>query len=89
MTKYIDHEEKEIIESLYADEWLTDFDESIKKAYVESAQLNRYSAKQINIEVSEQDYQKILAKARESGVPYQAIVSMLIQKYNEGKIAFI
>jgi len=30
---------------------------------------------------------KIQIKAIEAGVPYQSLISMLIHKYNEGKIA--
>ena len=87
MFKYIDQEEKEIIESLYSEERVSDFDESTKKMYEDSAKLNRPNAKQISVKVSERDYQKIQAKALEEGISYQAIVAMLIHKFNEGKIA--
>jgi len=29
-----------------------------------------------------------LAKSLEEGIPYQSLVSMLIHKYNEGKLSF-
>ena len=29
-----------------------------------------------------------LAKSFEEGIPYQSLVSMLIHKYNEGKLSF-
>jgi predicted DNA binding CopG/RHH family protein len=88
MIEYIDEEEKELIESLHSDHWISDFDETIKKMYEESAKLNRPNAKKISINLSERDYHKIQAKALEQGIPYQSMISMLIHKFNEGKIAF-
>jgi predicted DNA binding CopG/RHH family protein len=38
--------------------------------------------------MSERDLKKIRAKAFEEGIPYQSLISMLIQKYNEGKVSF-
>lgn len=38
--------------------------------------------------MSERDLKKIQAKAIEEGVPYQSLISMLIHKYNEGKVTF-
>ncbi|MGE0086364.1 MAG: hypothetical protein AB7S75_18300 [Desulfococcaceae bacterium] len=35
----------------------------------------------------ERDLQKIKAKAIEEGIPYQLLISMLIHKYNEGKVS--
>jgi predicted DNA binding CopG/RHH family protein len=50
----------------------------------------RYSLnkqKRINIRMSERDLKKIRAKAIEEGIPYQSLISMLIHKYNEGKVS--
>ena len=44
--------------------------------------------KRINIRMSERDLKKIQAKAIEEGIPYQSLISMLIHKYNEGKLSF-
>jgi len=37
--------------------------------------------------MSERDLMKIRAKAVEEGIPYQSFISMLIHKYNEGKLS--
>lgn len=37
--------------------------------------------------MSERDLKKIQAKAIEEGLPYQSLISMLIHKYNEGKVS--
>lgn len=36
--------------------------------------------------MTERDLKKIQAKAVEEGVPYQSLISMLIHKYNEGRV---
>jgi predicted DNA binding CopG/RHH family protein len=36
--------------------------------------------------MSERDLMKIRAKAVEEGIPHQSLISMLIHKYNEGKV---
>jgi hypothetical protein len=42
-----------------------------------------------NIRMSERDLIKIRAKAIEEGIPYQTLISMLIHKYNEGKVSIV
>jgi predicted DNA binding CopG/RHH family protein len=37
--------------------------------------------------MTERDLKKIQAKAIEEGLPYQSLISMLIHKYNEGKVS--
>ena len=37
--------------------------------------------------MTERDLKKIQAKAIEEGLPYQSLISMLIHKYNEGKLS--
>ena len=39
--------------------------------------------------MTERDLKKIQAKAIEEGLPYQSLISMLIHKYNEGKVSVI
>lgn len=88
MVDYIDEEEKELIESLHSEKWVSDFNDDIKKMYEESAQYSILSTKRINIKVTEKDFEKIQAKALQEGLSYQSLISMLIHKYNEGKVAF-
>ena len=37
--------------------------------------------------MTERDLKRIQAKAIEEGLPYQSLISMLIHKYNEGKVS--
>jgi predicted DNA binding CopG/RHH family protein len=52
------------------------------------ARYNLKKQKRINIRMSERDLKKIRAKAVEEGIPYHSLISMLIHKYNEGKVSF-
>jgi len=86
MIKYIDQEEKELIESLHSEKLVPNPDKTLNKEYEDYARQS-IDFKKIEINLSERDIQKIKIKAIQEGLPYQAIISMLIHKYNEGKIA--
>lgn len=86
--KYLDKEEMELAKSLEAEEWVSDLTKKEKKQLEEYAQNSLMKQKRINIRMSERDLKKIQAKAIEEGIPYQSLISMLIHKYNEGKVSF-
>lgn len=85
-TVYLDKEEKELAESLEKDEWISDLDKKEKNQYEAYARYSLNKQKRINIRMSERDLKKIRAKAIEEGIPYQSLISMLIHKFNEGKL---
>ena len=85
-TAYLDKEEKELAESLEKDEWISDLDKKEKNQYEAYARYSLNKQKRINIRMSERDLKKIRAKAIEEGIPYQSLISMLIHKFNEGKL---
>jgi predicted DNA binding CopG/RHH family protein len=85
--KYLDKEEMELAESLETEEWVSDLSSEEKKQYESYAHNSLTKQKRINIRVSERDLKKIQAKAIEEGLSYQSLISMLIHKYNEGKIS--
>ncbi len=85
--KYIDKEEMELAKSLEAEEWVSDLTKKEKKQYEEYARNSLTKQKRINIRMTERDLKKIQAKAIEEGLPYQSLISMLIHKYNEGKVS--
>ncbi len=86
-TQY-DKEEAELAKSLETEEWISDLTKKEKKQYEEYARNSLLKQKRINIRMSERDLKRIQAKAIEEGVPYQSLISMLIHKYNEGKVTF-
>jgi predicted DNA binding CopG/RHH family protein len=85
--QYIDKEEMELAKSLDAEEWVSDLTKKEKKQYEGYARNSLSKKKRINIRMTERDLKKIQAKAIEEGLPYQSLISMLIHKYNEGKVS--
>jgi predicted DNA binding CopG/RHH family protein len=84
---YLDKDEKKLAKSLGNEEWVSDLTNKEKKQYQEYARYSLNKRKRINIRMTERDLKKIRAKAIEEGIPYQSLISMLIHKYNEGKIS--
>jgi predicted DNA binding CopG/RHH family protein len=84
---YLDKDEKKLSKSLENEEWVSDLTNKGKKQYQEYARYSLNKRKRINIRMTERDLKKIRAKAIEEGIPYQSLISMLIHKYNEGKIS--
>jgi len=84
---YLDKDERELAKSLEKEEWVSDLTKKEKKQYEEYARYGLNKQKRINIRMTERDLKKIRAKAVEEGIPYQSLISMLIHKYNEGKIS--
>jgi predicted DNA binding CopG/RHH family protein len=85
--KYLDKDEMELAKSLETEDWISDLTKKEKKQLEEYARNSLMKQKRINIRMSERDLKKIQAKAIEEGIPYQSLISMLIHKYNEGKVS--
>ena len=83
----LNKEEMELARSLENEEWVSDLTKKQKKHYEEYARYSLNKQKRINIRMSERDLKKLRAKAIEEGIPYQSLISMLIHKYNEGKVS--
>lgn len=87
MTEYIDEEEREIIESLHSEEWVSDFNEDIKKQYEEYARNYFEFKNKVEVRLTDKDFNRIQIKSAQLGIPYESIIALLIHKYNEGEIA--
>lgn len=85
--KYLDKDEMELAKSLETEEWVSDLTQKEKRQFEEYARNSLMKQKRINIRMTERDLKKIQAKAIEEGIPYQSLISMLIHKYNEGKVS--
>ena len=85
--EYVDKDEMKLAKSLETEEWVSDLTKKEKKQYEEYARNSLTKQKRINIRMTERDLKKIQAKAIEEGLPYQSLISMLIHKYNEGKVS--
>lgn len=84
MSKYIDEEERDIIESLHEGEWDSVLDDGLRKELEQAA--HNTSMKEVRIRLPESDLHKIREKAGREGMSCQTFISMLIRQYNEGKL---
>ncbi|MFA5804386.1 MAG: hypothetical protein WC879_07060 [Melioribacteraceae bacterium] len=83
--KYLDKEEKELMESYEKDEWKP-IKKKDQKVYVKAAKESISKNKRINIRLTTKDYHAIQVKAIEEGIPYQTLISSIVHKYNKGKL---
>ena len=84
---YMNKDERKLAKSLETEEWVSDLTKKEKKEYEKYARYSLNKQRRINIRMTERDLKKIRAKAVEEGIPYQSLISMLIHKYNEGKLS--
>jgi predicted DNA binding CopG/RHH family protein len=85
--KYIDEEEKEIVESFNRGEWKS-LKKKDQKKYIDAAKENIELMKKVNIHLSLKDYNRIKIKAMQEGIPFQAYISSIIHRYNKGELNF-
>ena len=83
--KYLDKEEKGLIESYEKGEWKPTKKKD-QKEYVKAAKESISKNKRINIRLTTKDYNDIQIKAMEEGMPYQTLISSIIHKYNKGEL---
>ncbi len=83
--KYLDKEEKELMESYKKGEWKS-VKKKDKKKYEQAAKESLAKNKRINIRLTSKDYHDIQVKAIEEGIPYQTLISSIIHKYNKGEL---
>jgi len=86
--KPIDHEEKDLMESIERDEWqpVKKFDQEKEKA-IAAARNTLKKEKRINLRLTQKDYHQIQIKAIEEGIPYQTLISSLVHKYLNGSLS--
>ena len=79
--------EKELSESLEADEWIPVEDKSdyIAEAQ-EYAQATMRKDRRMNIRMSERDMRNLKIVALQDGIPYQTLVSMILHKYLNSRL---
>ncbi len=84
----LDDFEKEILESVENDEWVSknNLDTRIEEL---QSYLSNQKKKAISIRIPENDLYELKKKAIESGLPYQNVIQMLIHQYVSNKIKVI
>jgi predicted DNA binding CopG/RHH family protein len=85
--KYLDSEEKTLIESLENDGWQPVKNlEEWKTALANAASNTLAKDQRMNIRMTKHDFDGIKVKAIEEGMPYQTLISSIIHKYLIGKL---
>ena len=84
----LDKAEQDILASLERGEWksVKNLHEEIKKARAYAVATAKKDVR-MNLCINRRDMIALKSKALEEGIPYQSLISMLIHKYNEGKIS--
>lgn len=89
----LDAEEKALMESLEAGEWQamdkTEFKTAkalLENSAKETRKQQRMEKKQITIKLGVSDIEFVKAKAQETGISYQNIISALVHNYTVGKV---
>lgn len=83
----LDLEEKELLEELERDEWVsaTSSPKDLQK-FQAAAKNSLRKDKRVNIRISERDLTSIQKIALEEGIPYQTLISSVLHKYVNKKI---
>ena len=87
MSKKLDKEEKEILDSFEKGEWKSVPDvEKRKNELSEYAAATLRKSKRLNIRISERDLLELQRKAVMEGLPYQTYVSSILHKFVNGNL---
>ena len=85
--KYLDTEEKNLIESLEKDGWKPVKDLDAWKTKLSKTATNTLTKDQrMNIRITKSDFDGIKVRAVEEGIPYQTLVASIIHKFLTGRL---
>ena len=85
--KYIDNEERQLMESLEKDGWKPAKDiEGWRNILSKTASETLTKDQRMNIRISKNDLEGIKLRAIEEGLPYQTLVASIIHKYVTGRL---
>ena len=82
--KYLDEFEKDILQSVEANEWKSKNNKDTRLKELQSYIKNEKKA--ISLRLSENDIYELKKKALENSIPYQNLVRMLIHQFVTNKI---
>jgi len=80
-------EEREILEKFERDELQPATGVDRETAIAPQAARNTFKkTRRVNLRVTERDFNRAHARAREEGIPYQTLLSSVIHKYLSGRL---
>ena len=85
--RYLDEEERRLLESLDRGEWSSVGDlEEAKAEARRYAEATLRKDKRMNIRMTERDLRNLKTQAAEEGLQYQTLVTMILHKYVTGQL---
>jgi len=87
MSKRLNKEEKEILESYEKGEWVSVSKPANIAKYKAAAKATFKKDKRVNIRISELDLELLQERALIEGLPYQTLMSSVLHKYVTGRFA--
>ena len=86
MMNKLSREEKELLKSYEADEWVSVASPDEINKYKAAAKNTFRKDKRVNIRMSELDLELLQEKALIEGLPYQTLISSVLHKYVTGRL---
>ena len=86
MTKKLDADEKELLESFERGEWKSTGSKRERARYPRYARATFRKDRRLNIRLSSRDLEAIQKRALAEGLPYQTLISSLLHKYASGRL---
>ena len=84
----LDKEEQEVLESIESGKWKPVKNSAqLMQTYAAYAKNTLKKDQRVSIRISRQDFLGIQAKAIDEGLPYQTLITSIIHKYINGKLA--
>jgi predicted DNA binding CopG/RHH family protein len=83
----LSQEEQELLDSYEQDEWVSIKSPQATSKYQAIARATLQAETQVNISISERDFQLLQEKAMMEGIPYQTLMSSVLHKYATGRFA--
>ena len=87
MNDRLNTEEREILEKFERDELQSASGADREMEIAPQAARNTFNkTRRVNLRVTERDFNRAHARAREEGIPYQTLLSSVIHKYLSGRL---
>lgn len=87
MKDRLNAEEREILDKFERNELRPTTDADQEMAIAPQAARNTFKkTRRVNLRVTERDFNRAHARAREEGIPYQTLLSSVIHKYLSGRL---
>ena len=87
MNDQLSREEREILEKFERDELRPASHAGHEREIAPQAVRNTFKkTRRVNLRVTERDFNRAHARAREEGIPYQTLLSSVIHKYLAGRL---